>query len=135
MRKFWAEWHVDQVKAAHSAMTEISLMKMGAVYDFFLGLWPLLIPPLIWPYALKNTEERLTLFFLIAFILALLPITGFAPHYAAAFACLAYMRFLQSLSRLQGWRPRGKPLAFAVAAFFILIIPYQLAVDSALVFR
>ncbi len=135
MRKFWAEWHVDQVKAAHSAMTEISLMKVGAVYDFFLGLWPLLIPPLIWPYALKNTEERLTVFFLIAFILALLPLTGFAPHYAAAFACLAYMRFLQTLGHLQGWRPWGKPLGFAVSVFFVVLIPYQFVAELGLVLK
>jgi hypothetical protein len=135
MRKFWAEWHVDQVKAAHSAMTEISLMKIGAVYDFFLGLWPLLIPPLIWPYPLKNTEERLTLFFISAFILALLPLTGFAPHYAAAFACLAYMRFLQSLGRLQGWRPWGKPLGFVVSVFFVVLIPYQFVVEMGLVLK
>jgi hypothetical protein len=135
MRKFWAEWHVDQVKAAHSAMTEISLMKIGAVYDFFLGLWPLLIPPLIWPYALKNTEERLTLFFIFAFILALLPLTGFAPHYAASFACLAYMRFLQSLGRLQGWRPGGKAWGVAVATLFVLMIPYQFVVELGLVLK
>jgi hypothetical protein len=135
MRKFWAVWHVDQVNTAHSAMTEIFLAKIGWVYDFFFGLWPLLIPPLVWPYALKKTEERLTLFFLIAFTLALLPITGFAPHYAAAFACLAYLRFLQTLTRLLGWTPWGKPLGFAVAVFFVVMIPYQFGAEIGRVFR
>jgi hypothetical protein len=135
MRKFWAEWHVDQVKAAHSAIAELFLMKIGAVYDFFLGLWPLLIPPLIWPYALKSTEERLTVFFGIVFALTLLPLTGFAPHYAAAFACLAYMRFLESLSRLWGWRPWGKPLGFAVAVFMVTLIPYQFVAEMGRVLR
>lgn len=135
MRKFWAEWHVDQVKAAHDAMVEAFLAKVSLTYDFFFGLWPMLIPPLIWPYPLKSTEERLTVFFLAAFTLALAPLTGFAPHYAAAFACLALLRFLQTLSRLQGWRPGGKPLGFAVAVFFVVLIPYQFAAELVLLFK
>jgi len=135
MRKFWAEWHVDQVKATHDAMVEAFLAKISLAYDFFFGLWPLLIPPLIWPYPLKSTEERLTVFFLIAFVLALAPLTGFAPHYAAAFACLAYLRFLQTLSRLLKWTPWGKPLGFAVAVFFVVMIPYQFGAEVVRLFK
>jgi hypothetical protein len=135
MRKFWAEWHVDQVKAAHDAMAEAFLAKVSLTYDFFFGLWPLLIPPLIWPYPLKSAEERLTVFFLAAFTLALVPLTGFAPHYAAAFACLGLLRFLQTLTRLLDWRPFGKPLGFAVAVFFVVLIPYQFGLECALLFK
>src|SRR5262249_10888690 len=135
MRKFWAGWHVDQVKTAQGAMMEAFLLKTWGVYDFFFGLWPLLVPPLIWPYRLKSAEERLTVFFLIAFVLALVPLTGFAPHYAAAFACLAYLRFLQTLTRLRDWRPGGKPLGFAVAVFFLVLIPYQFGDELMRLFR
>jgi len=135
MRRFWAVWHVDQVNTANGAMAEVFRLKLWAVYDFYFGLWPLLIPPLIWPYALKSTEERLTVFFLIAFVLALVPITGFAPHYAAAFACLAYLRFFQTLGRLVKWNPGGKPWGFAVAVFLVTLIPYQFGAELARVFR
>jgi len=135
MRKFWAGWHVDQVKTAQGAMMEVFLLKTWGVYDFFFGLWPLLVPPLIWPYRLKSTEERLTMFLLIVFVLALVPLTGFAPHYGAAFACLAYLRFLQTLTRLRGWQPAGKPLGFAVAVFFVVLIPYQFGDELVRVFR
>jgi len=116
-------------------MTEAFLAKVSLAYDFFFGLWPLLIPPLIWPYPLKSTEERLTVFFLIAFVLALAPLTGFAPHYAAAFACLAYLRFLQTLSRLLKWTPWGKPVGFAVAVFFVVMIPYQFSAEVVRLFK
>jgi hypothetical protein len=129
MRKFWAVWHVDQVNAAKAAIADSFLVKVSGVYDFFFGLWPLLIPTLIWPYALKSTEERLTVFFLVAFLLALFPLTGFVPHYAAAFAGLAYLRFLQTLNRLLGWRPGGRPLGFAAAVFCVALIPYQFGIE------
>src|SRR5260370_20517265 len=135
MRKFWAGWHVDQVKTAQGAMMEVFLLKTWGVYDFFFGLWPLLVPPLIWPYRLKSTEERLTMFLLIVFVLALVPLTGFAPHYGAAFACLASLRFLQTLTRLRGWQPAGKPLGFAVAVFFVVLVPHQFGDCFARVFR
>ena len=135
MRKFWAGWHVDQVKAVQGDMAEAFLVKVWAVYDFFFGLWPLLIPPLIWPYPLKTNEERLTVFLMFIFTLAMAPVTGFAPHYAAAFAGLAYLRFLQTLPRLRDWRPAGKPLGFAVAVFFLVLIPYQFGDQLVRLFR
>ena len=135
MRRFWAGWHADQVKAAQGAMMEAFLVKTWGAYDFFFGLWPLLIPPLIWPYRLKSIEERLAVFFLVAFLLALAPLTGFAPHYAAAFASLGYLRFLQTLKRLERWRPFGRPLGISVAAFFVVLIPYQFGSELARLFR
>lgn len=127
MRKLWAVWHVDQVKTAQAALVNAFLVKLSQAYGFFFGLWPLLIPPLIWPYALKTTEERVSAFLLVAMLLALLPLTGFAPHYAAAMAGLLYLRFLQTLTRLWNWRARGKPVGFAIATFFVALFVYQFA--------
>jgi len=78
---------------------------------------------------LKSTEERLTVALLAGFLLALLPITGFAPHYAAAIVGLLYLRFLQSVDRLRAWRPGGKPLGITLAVFFVALIPAQLGRD------
>ena len=49
-----------------------------------------------------------------------------AQHYIAAMMGLIYLRFLQALSRLGQWKPSGKPIGFAVAAFFLMLIPCQL---------
>jgi len=129
MRKLWAVWHVQEVQEAKRNLAAAFMMKLGDTYDFVFGLYPLLIPLLIWPYPMKSTEERLTVFLLGGFLVALLPITGFAPHYAAAIVGLLYVRFLQSVDRLRAWRPGGRPLGIAAAVFFVALIPAELGRD------
>ncbi len=106
------------------------LGKASQIYDFFFGFWPLLIPPLLWPYRLKTLEERVTVFLLAVFLcVAIFPLTGLELHYVAPIAGLLYVRFLQTLSRLHGWRPAGKPLGPAVAVFFVTLFGYQFATN------
>lgn len=129
MQKFWARWNVDSVNAVKANLLNAFLEKMSLSYTFLLGLYPLLVPPLIWPYPLKTIQERMTVFLLAACLLALWPVTGFAPHYIAAMMGLIYLRFLQALSRLGEWKPLGKPIGFAVAVFFLMLIPCQLGLQ------
>lgn len=104
----------------------VTLDKRTDLYNFFFGFWPLLVPPLIWPYPLKTAEERLTVVILVAFIaLANLPLIGYQPHYSAPIAGLLYARFLQTLSRLYDWRPARKPLGFAVGVFLVTFFGIQ----------
>ena len=51
------------------------------------------------------------------------------PHYAAAIVGLLTLRFLQSIDRLRGWRPAGRPLGAVLAIFFVALIPAQLGRD------
>jgi hypothetical protein len=104
------------------------LGKASLIYDFFFGLWPLLIVPLFWPYHLKTIEERATVFLLLVFLgVATFPLTFLNIHYVAPIAGLLYVRFLQTLSRLHGWRPAGRPLGPAVGVFFVTLLGYQFA--------
>jgi hypothetical protein len=135
MRNFWVGWHAGVVKTVKSDLTNTFLFKLTMLYEFFIGLWPLLIPPLIWPYRLKSTEERVTVILLIAFLLALYPLTGFEQHYAAAIIGLIFLRLLQTLSRLWAWRPAGRPIGFALATFFLVLFPYQFIHEMGNLFR
>ncbi len=124
----WRQTRYDTVNAA--------LGKISDLYNFFFGLWPLLIPPLIWPYRLKTSEERVTVILLLLFLaVAILPLIGFQPHYAAPIAGLLYVRFLQTLSRLNEWRPAGKPLGTAVGVFFVTLFVYQFALNFLVLFK
>ncbi len=126
----FAVWHVDQWRGAHNDPVNAALARASQMYDFFFGFWPLLIAPLFWPYRLKTIEERAAVFLLLVFFaVAILPLSGFLLHYVAPIAGLLYVRFLQTLSRLHGWRPAGKPLGTAVAVFFVALFGYQFAMD------
>jgi hypothetical protein len=116
----WSDSHYDAVNAM--------LGKASYIYDFFFGFWPLLIPPLVWPYRLRIMEEQVTVLLLLGFlILAVFPISVFELHYAAPIAGLLMLRFLQTLSRLSDWRPRGIPLGPMIGVFFATFFLYQFA--------
>ncbi len=109
------------------------LGRSSDIYDFFFGLWPLLIPPLLWPYRLKTFEERATAFLLVVFlVVAIFPLTVLNIHYAAPVAGLLYVRFLQTLARLQAWRPAGQPVGAAAAVFFVALFGFQFAISLSL---
>lgn len=136
MRKYWAEWQVDATKAVKSDLANAFLSRLSVLYDFFFGLWPLLIPPLIWPYALKTSEERLAALLLAVSLVAVVgPFSGILPHYAASITGLIYLRFLQTLTRLGAWRPSGRPLGFAIATFLVTLLVYQFCADTYKLFR
>ncbi len=112
------------------------LGRASLIYDFFFGFWPLLIAPLFWPYRLKTIEERAAVFLLLVFLcVATFPLTWLMMHYVAPIAGLFYVRFLQTLKRLHGWRPAGKPLGAAAAVFFVTLFGYQFAINLALMFH
>ena len=112
------------------------LQKISDLYAFYFGLWPLLIPPLVWPYRLKTPEERITSLLLVVFLLvAVAPLIMFLAHYAAPIAGLLYVRFLQTMSRLKAWRPFGKPLGAVVATAFMTLFVYQFALNMFILFR
>jgi len=136
IRDLYTRWHVAQWRFAHDDAIDAALGKAAYIYDFFFGFWPLLIPALLWPYRLKTIEERAAAFILVVFLaVAILPLSGLEIHYAAPIAGLLYVRFLQTLSRLHGWRPAGKPLGAAVAVFFVTLLIFQFATNLALLFH
>jgi hypothetical protein len=120
MRKFWAEWFVNAVKAAQADSVGSFFARLSGLYNFFFGFWPLFIPLLIWPYRLKTREERLTAILLGASLIALVaPLAGTMPHYVACIACLLDLRFLQTLTRLWSWKPAGIVISMAVVGLFL----------------
>jgi hypothetical protein len=126
IREVFTGWNVWVWRTAREDVLNAALGKISDFYNFFFGLWPLLVPPLIWPYRLKSTEERITVALLIAFVaIANLPLIGIQAHYAAPIAALMYVRFMQTLSRLYDWRPAGHPVGFAAGVFFVTLCGYQ----------
>jgi hypothetical protein len=126
MRKFWAEWFVNKSKAAQNDFLGSFFARLSDLYNFFFGFWPLFIPLLIWPYRLKTPKERLTAILLGASLIAIVaPLAGTMPHYVACIACLLYLRFLQTLTRLWTWKPAGIILAMAVVALFLFHLATQ----------
>jgi hypothetical protein len=121
MRDFWARWNVDLWKDSRAAPVSHSVAKAYIPSDFFFGFWPIALPLLLAPFSLKTTEERICVGVLAACFVSLEALIGVAPHYAAAFSGVFYLRFLQSLKRLSAWKePFGPLLAAAIPALFVL---------------
>jgi len=128
LRAFWAGENVRDIQGAKAHLLSEFFIKLSTMYGFFFGLYPLLIPPLIWPYALKTPQERLGVLMLAGGLASLVPLTGFQYHYAAAIMPAVYLRFLQTIARLLAWRPaKAKLLGFVLAVFFLALIPCQFA--------
>lgn len=121
MRDFWARWNVDQWRDSRTSPVVQLLGKGYILSDFFFGYWPIAIPLLLWPFALKTAEERICAILFAVCLLSLAPLIGVLPHYAAAFSGIFYLRFLQSLERLSAWKkPFGPLLAASIPALFVL---------------
>ena len=128
LRRAYTGWHADIWRNARRDVLDAQLTKFSDLYKYFFGFWPLLIPPLLWPYRLKTIEERLTVFIVAIFLaVAVVPLPDLQPHYVAPIVGLFYLRFLQALSRLSGWRPFGKPAGWVLAAFFAGLYAYDFA--------
>jgi hypothetical protein len=136
IREFNTDYQVGVWRVPHDNVIQGALGKASLMYGFFFGFWPLMIFPLLWPYRLKTIEERATVFLLLVFfIIAIFPLSGFIMHYAAPIVGLLYARFLQTLARLRGWRPAGKPLGLAAAVVFVALFGVQFATSMWIVFH
>jgi len=121
MRDFWAGWNVDMWKDAHTEPVEQLLGKAYIQSNFFFGFWPIAVPLLLSPFALKNTEERVCAVLCIVGLASLMPLISVLPHYAAAFSGVFYLRFLHSLKELSAWKkPFGRLLAASIPALYVL---------------
>lgn len=98
---------------------------LGKLYvfdNFLFPFWTLMIPVLLCPYDLNTAQERATVFLLLVFVVAIVPMIQVLPHYAAAFAGVFYMRLVQSLMRLAAWRPGGKPMGRALGILLVSLL-------------
>ena len=121
MRDFWARWNVDQWRDSRTSPVVQLAGKGYILSDFFFGFWPIALPLLLWPFALKTAEERICAILFAVCLISLAPLIGVLPHYAAAFSGIFYLRFLQSLRRLSAWKkPFGPFLAASIPALFVL---------------
>jgi len=125
MRRYWTEWGMFIVRTVKANPFIAFVIQMVSVYRFFFGMWGLLIPALLWLFPLKTPEERMSLLLLSGFLIALAPLTGFNPHYAAAGTSLLYLFLLQGIERMRSWRWEGKRAGLALAAFFVMLFPLQ----------
>jgi hypothetical protein len=124
------EWETGLWQRARQDPLGSTLEKFGDIYNFFFGLWPLLVPALVWPYRLRTPEEKAIVILLVLFLLiAIAPVTITFAHYAAPAAALLYARFLQTMGRLNGWRAAGRPLGPAVNVFLVTLLLHQFATN------
>jgi hypothetical protein len=125
MRRYWAEWQSSQRQQVRQDIVGEFFRRVGSIYGFLFGFWPILAMALIWPFTLKTREERWTVAILVVFLVCTLtPLLGYLPHYGAPIAALLYLRLLQGFSRLPEWSPGGRPfgkllLAGLLVAWFI----------------
>jgi hypothetical protein len=135
IRDYWARWQVENYNKARRDPFALYSEKLGMIYYFFFGFWPLLVPPLVWPYRLKTTEEKLTLLILLVFLAAIFPLCGILPHYVAPITACLYLRFFFTLKRLWAWRPSGKPVGFAIAIFSMCLVVAPMFISVRNTFR
>jgi hypothetical protein len=110
LREYWVDWQEQVMRDARHDIVAQFFERLGGLYAFFFGLWPVLAVALIWPYRLKSREERWTAGMLGAFlIVTVAPVGGVLPHYTAPIVALLYLRLLQSFSRLPDWKVLGWP--------------------------
>jgi len=125
LKRYWAEWQGSFRQQVRQDIVGEFFRRVGSIYGFLFGFWPILAMALIWPFPLETREERWTVLILGIFLVCTMaPLLGYLPHYGAPIAALLYLRLLQGFSRLPGWNPGGRPLgkillAGLLAAWFI----------------
>jgi hypothetical protein len=137
LRRYWAEWQGGIRQQVRQDIVGEFFRRVGSIYGFLFGFWPILAMALIWPFPLKTREERWTVLILIVFLVCTMaPLLGYLPHYGAPITALLFLRLLQGFSRLPDWRPGARPLgklllAGLLTAWFLrfgadLMMPDQL---------
>ena len=125
LRRYWAGWQGGERDRVRQDIVGEFFRRVGLLYGFLFGFWPILAMALIWPFSLKTREERWTVLILSVFLVCTLgPVIGYLPHYGAPIMALLYLRLLQGFSRLPDWNPGGRPfgnllLSGLLAAWFI----------------
>jgi hypothetical protein len=120
-RDFYTGWSVEIWKEGRNDPIPAFFGREYILLGFFFGSWPVMIPLLLWPFALRTTAERAGAGFTLAGFASVAPLSAVFPHYAAAFAGVFYLRSAQGLSRLGAWRkPLGPALAAGIVAVFLL---------------
>jgi len=121
MREYWADWQVKVRSAARADIAAQFFERLGGLYAFFFGLWPVLAVALIWPYRLKDREERWTALILGVFlIVTVAPLAGVLPHYSAPIVALLYLRLLHSFSRLPAFHVKAWPVGSVVLGLLLI---------------
>ena len=119
MRDFYTGWPVQLWKDSRREPLVQFLGRIYTILGFFFGAWPLAVLLFFWRG--PRAVSRISLTLLAAAVLSLAPLSGVAPHYAAAFAGAFYLPFLEGLSGLASWRgSTGKAAAVAVVVLFVL---------------
>jgi hypothetical protein len=119
IRRLWADVVVGLWNDGRAHPLKLLVGKLFVFESFFFPYWAVFVPVLLCPYDLKTQEERATVFLLLIFVLAIAPLIGIQPHYAAAFAGVFFVRLVHSLTRLAAWRPWGKPVGRALGVVLI----------------
>ena len=125
LQRYWVEWQLGQLQHVRQDIVGEFFRRVGSIYGFLFGFWPILAMALIWPFQLETREERWTILVLGVFLVCTMaPLLGYLPHYGAPIVALLYLRLLQGFSRLPAWSPLGKPLgklllAGLLAAWFV----------------
>ena len=117
LRRYWVDWQGAQRQQVLQDITGEFFRRVGSLYAFLFGFWPVLAMALIWPFQLKTREERWTVVILGVFLVGTMaPLLGYLPHYGAPIMALLYLRLLQGFSRLPAWNPGGRPLGWLLLA-------------------
>jgi hypothetical protein len=110
-------------RAIRAAAEARPLRHVGTVahraWRFFSGEW-LTVPLLLGLVLLGDPVVRLSAVLLAGAFLTSAFYSSFFPHYWAAYSGVFLLLAIRGLMRLGAWHPAGRPVGWALAAFFVV---------------
>jgi hypothetical protein len=129
LRDYWVNYQARIFQDSARTPLNTFFVDSAVLYVIFFGYFPLAATVMIWPFALRTVEEKLTLSLLAASFLAVIPLVSFLPHYFAPVGGLLYLRLLQAAQRLVNWRPARKPAGLILTMILFGILLFQFPVS------
>jgi len=122
-QRLYGDWFGKDDREYHEHPWTSQRDKLGSLWTFYCGGWPLSIGLVCAPLAWKNKRLRWMLILLAAWLAGLGLLAEFLPHYAAPAAGLLLLAQVAGLHALRYWNPQGKPTGSLIARVAVLAIP------------
>jgi hypothetical protein len=124
MRDFHTGWELRPYLKQRASFGGLIAGVSGRFFKLlrsYFRLWPLLLPFLALPWALKNRWIQLTVLIWSLLTLASFQVTWTFFHYAAPALGLFFLIAVHCLRQLRLWRWRGKPVGLFLARGCVLL--------------
>ena len=120
--RLYRDWFAKDDREYHAHPWRSQAEKLGSLWTFYCGGWPLSLGLVCAPLAWKG-RLRWVLIMLAIWMAGLGLLAEFLPHYAAPAAGLILLAQVAGLHWLRYWNPQGKPTGSLLARVAVLAIP------------